>query len=222
MTEKVGISENDQKLSDMRVNYTKGELLESEAGRDPFSLFEQWMKEAKESEVKEPNAFVLSTIKENRPSARVLLLKGLDETGFVFFTNYLSHKGEEMARNNVAAMTFFWDHMERQVRIEGDIEKVSEEESTSYFHSRPRGSQIGAWVSNQSSIIEGREKLEQKNEYLIAKFADTEIIPKPPYWGGYRLIPRSIEFWQGRPSRLHDRLLFCKKENEWSIDRLSP
>ncbi|WP_229308443.1 pyridoxamine 5'-phosphate oxidase [Jiulongibacter sediminis] len=222
MTEMVGMKNKDEQLSGMRVNYTKGQLLESEAGMEPFALFHQWMQEAKESEVKEPNAFTLSTIKNQKPSARILLLKGLDDAGFVFFSNYLSHKGEEMAQNPVAAITFFWDHMERQVRIEGQIEKVSEEESIQYFNSRPRGSQIGAWVSNQSSVIHSRAVLEEKNALLEEKFREVNPIPKPPYWGGYRLLPESIEFWQGRPSRLHDRLIYTKKENYWIRERLSP
>ncbi len=222
MTEKVGKTMKEESLDSLRVHYSKGELLENHAGSDPFALFNLWMNEARNSDIKEPNAMILSTLRDGRPTARVLLLKGLDERGFVFFTNYLSHKGEDLKASPAASITFFWDHLERQVRIEGIVEKVSEEESTLYFHSRPRASQIGAWVSNQSAIIESREILEEKNNRLNEKFANTEVIPKPPYWGGYLLRPDSIEFWQGRPSRLHDRLLFTKTVDSWKRERLSP
>ncbi len=219
----VGKAEKETPLSDLRVNYTKGKLLESELTSDPFPLFHGWIADAKEAEIKEPNAMVLSTVRDGKPSSRVLLLKGLDDRGFVFFSNYLSHKGEELALTPYAAMTFFWDKLERQVRIEGKVEKVSEEESTSYFQTRPRMSQIGAWVSNQSSVIENREILEEKMEYLSAKFGGIEPIPKPPHWGGYLLRPVQIEFWQGREGRLHDRILYTLEgEKNWSRCRLSP
>ncbi|MCL4143543.1 UNVERIFIED_CONTAM: hypothetical protein GTU68_060130 [Idotea baltica] len=180
------------------------------------------MESAKSGEIKEPNAMVLSTIQDEKPTARVLLLKGFDEKGFVFFTNYQSHKGIQMEKNPNAAITFFWDALQRQVRIEGIIEKVSGEESDEYFHSRPKLSQVGAWVSHQSSVIENREVLEEKNNELTEKYKDTEIIPRPPHWGGYRLKATSIEFWQGRQNRLHDRILFTKTEKDWKRERLSP
>jgi pyridoxamine 5'-phosphate oxidase len=218
----VGKSTKHQDLSGLRVNYSKHELLEQNIGHEPISLFSAWMDAAKAGEIKEPNAMVLSTINNGKPSARVLLLKGFDENGFVFYTNYQSHKAEEIAQNSNAALTFFWDALERQVRIEGTIQKVLAKDSDEYFHSRPRQSQIGAWVSNQSSIIPNREVLEEKNKMLENKFKDVEVIPRPPHWGGYLLAPSSIEFWQGRQSRLHDRIYFSLENDSWKRERLSP
>jgi pyridoxamine 5'-phosphate oxidase len=218
----VGKSTKAQELSGLRVHYAKDELLEQNIGLEPLSLFYLWMEAAKSSKIKEPNAMVLSTINEGKPSARVVLLKGFDESGFSFFTNYQSHKGAEIAQNPAGALTFFWDDLERQVRIEGIITKVSAEDSDEYFHARPRQSQIGAWVSNQSSIIPNRNVLEEKNASLEVKFKDVKIIPRPPHWGGYLLTPESIEFWQGRPSRLHDRILYTRINDAWKRDRLSP
>lgn len=209
-------------LAALRENYTKGSLDVKDVASTPIEQFQVWFDEAVASQLLEPNAFLLSTVSnENKPSTRVLLLKGLDN-GFTFYTNYLSRKGTELAENPNACITFFWVELERQVRIEGVIEKVSDENSDAYFHSRPRGSQIGAWVSNQSMVIENREVLEEREKHLIEKFGDAPI-PRPPHWGGYRLIPNYIEFWQGRPSRLHDRIAYTLLENgEWKIDRLSP
>lgn len=209
-------------LAALRENYTKGSLDVKDVETTPIEQFQEWFDEAVASQLLEPNAFLLSTVSnENKPSTRVLLLKGLDN-GFTFYTNYLSRKGTELAENPNACITFFWAELERQVRIEGLIEKVSDEDSDTYFHSRPRGSQIGAWVSNQSMVIEHREILEEREKHLIKKFGD-QPIPRPPHWGGYRLVPNYIEFWQGRPSRLHDRIAYTLLANgEWKIDRLSP
>jgi pyridoxamine 5'-phosphate oxidase len=218
----VGKSTKLHDLSELRVNYVKDELLEQNIGKEPISLFSIWMDAAKEGEIKEPNAMVLSTVNDGKPSARVVLLKGFDDNGFVFYTNYQSHKAAEIAQNANAAITFFWDALERQVRIEGTIQKVSAADSDDYFHSRPRQSQIGAWVSNQSSVIPNREVLEEKNAMLKAKFKDVEVIPRPPHWGGYLLSPTSIEFWQGRQSRLHDRIIFSLENDSWRRERLSP
>ncbi|MES2517730.1 MAG: pyridoxamine 5'-phosphate oxidase [Bacteroidota bacterium] len=209
-------------LAALRENYTKGSLDVKDVANTPIEQFQEWFDEAVASQILEPNAFLLSTVShENKPSTRVLLLKGLDN-GFTFYTNYLSRKGTELAENPNACLTFFWAELERQVRIEGLIEKVSAEESDAYFHSRPRGSQIGAWVSNQSMVIGQREILEEREKHLIEKFG-YQSIPRPPHWGGYRLVPNYIEFWQGRPSRLHDRIAYTLLENDdWKIERLSP
>lgn len=209
-------------LANLRNNYTLNQLLENNVSTNPIIQFSEWFKDALSAELVEANAMVLSTIKDAKPSARVVLLKGFDQQGFVFFTNYTSHKGQELAVNNAACITFFWDKLERQVRIEGMMEKVSSEDSDVYFWSRPRESQIGAWVSEQSTVIDGREILDEKLAFYQSKFENEEIIPRPQHWGGYLLKPQSIEFWQGRPNRLHDRLIYILQNNNWKIDRLSP
>ena len=213
---------NQTEIAALRENYIKGTLNIQDVSLLPIEQFQIWFDEAISSALLEPNAFVLSTVSnEGKPSARIVLLKGLDN-GFKFFTNYLSRKGTELTENPNACITFFWAELERQVRIEGLMEKVSIEESDEYFQSRPKGSQIGAWTSNQSMVIENREVLEEREKYLITKFGDNSI-PRPPHWGGYRLVPTYIEFWQGRPSRLHDRIAYTLLENgEWKIERLSP
>ncbi len=213
---------NQTEIAALRENYIKGTLNVRDVSLSPIEQFQIWFDEAISSELLEPNAFVLSTVSnESKPSARIVLLKGLDN-GFKFYTNYLSRKGTELIENSNACITFFWAELERQVRIEGLTEKTSEEDSDAYFQSRPRGSQIGAWTSNQSMVIENREILEDREKYLITKFGDNPI-PRPPHWGGYRLVPTYIEFWQGRPSRLHDRIAYTSSENgEWKIERLSP
>lgn len=210
------------KLSEIRKEYTIKSLDINDVSFDPFHQFRVWLDEAIDSEVPEVNAMCLSTIGLNGfPNARIVLLKEMDH-GFVFFTNYESEKGQEIAANPKASLTFFWPELERQVRIMGELEKVSAEESDKYFHSRPMGSQIGAWASPQSKEIVNREELTARLEDLEKRFA-TETITRPPNWGGYRLLPFRIEFWQGRPSRLHDRICFKKQENEnWAISRLAP
>ncbi|WEA02505.1 pyridoxamine 5'-phosphate oxidase [Mucilaginibacter sp. SJ] len=214
---------NQQEIQNLRQDYSASTLSENSTKGDPIKQFEQWFNEALEAKLHEPNAMTLSTATvTGKPSARIVLLKGFHTGGFIFFTNYLSRKGKEIAKNPQGALTFFWGGLERQVRIEGTIEKVSKEESEKYFHSRPKGSQVGAIVSPQSQEIESRDALEQKWNQLEAEYADKEV-PKPSYWGGYILNPQLVEFWQGRPSRMHDRILYKKTDKKtWKKVRLAP
>jgi pyridoxamine 5'-phosphate oxidase len=210
-------------IADIRKDYTLNGLDISEVFKNPFDQFQKWFDEAIDSQILEPNGMVLSTITETmRLKSRVVLLKGFDERGFTFFTNYNSTKGQNIAHNPTATLNFWWVALERQVRIEGQIIKTSEQESDQYFNSRPRGSQIGAWVSEQSAVIENREVLTQRQAELEAQFEGLAI-PWPAHWGGYRLIPDYIEFWQGRSSRLHDRIRYSLIDGKvWTIERLSP
>ena len=206
-----------------RENYSKGELLETMIDKNPIVQFQQWFDEAVKEKIPEPNAFILATsMVDFKPSARVMLLKGVENNSFVFFTNYESRKGKELTWNPYAAMVFLWLPMQRQIRIEGRVEKISAEESANYFHSRPRESQLGAWCSSQSSVLENRSQLDNKYAELEKKYEGREI-PKPDFWGGFRVMPSMIEFWQGRTSRLHDRLRYTHHGDEsWLIERLSP
>ena len=213
---------NSKDISNLRINYERFDLTEENVPLNPLELFSLWINDALNGGIKEPNAMVLSTISENKPHARVVLLKGFTEEGFEFYSNYNSHKGSELIQNPNSALTFFYDLLERQIRIEGKTEKLSPETSDAYFWSRPRGSQIGAWVSNQSETIASRHSLEERQAHFEEKFKGTEVIPRPDHWGGFLLKPESIEFWQGRPSRLHDRLLYKKTGDNWKIGRLSP
>jgi pyridoxamine 5'-phosphate oxidase len=210
------------KIADLRIDYTLKSLDETEVVLSPIEQFKIWMDEAIKAKVIEVNAMNLSTVrKDGMPNSRIVLLKGVD-SGFVFFTNYKSQKGEEMAEKPYAALTFFWPELERQVRVIGNVSKISSQESDEYFFSRPFSSQIGAWASPQSKPIPDRSFLE-KNEARLREELTKESIKRPETWGGYRLIPMEVEFWQGRPSRLHDRILYAKKEDEsWEIVRLAP
>lgn len=211
------------KLHDYRRLYQKHELLEEEIPQDPFELFNIWIKETETNkEVEEINTMSLSTIGlDGFPKTRVVLLKEYDSQGFVFYTNYESEKGRSIEKNPKVCLSFFWPTSERQVMIKGTAVKTSEEESEAYFHSRPRGSQLGALASRQSSVIPSRAYLQKKLDLLEQEYSGKEI-PKPVYWGGYKVTPSEFEFWQGRPNRLHDRIYFSKEGSEWKMDRLAP
>ena len=208
-------------IADLRNEYARAALDESHADADPIRQFAHWWDEAINSQLPEPNAMTLATADASgRPSARVVLLKGFDDNGFVFFTNYESRKGVELAANPHAALLFFWPELERQVRIEGPVERVAERESDEYFRSRPLASRIGAWASPQSRVIASRA-------WLMARAAEMGLRhgtnpSRPPFWGGYRVLPQAVEFWQGRPSRLHDRLRYTRAEGGWMRERLAP
>jgi pyridoxamine 5'-phosphate oxidase len=209
-------------VADLRRNYTQAGLLETDIVADPIEQFRLWFEQAVAANLLEPNAMTVATVTpEGKPSARIVLLKQFDDRGFVFYTNYNSQKGVEIQVCPHAALVFLWGDLERQVRIEGKTESVTEAEATAYFHSRPVSSQLGAWASAQSSIIPDRAVLETKLQELEAEYRDRPI-PKPPHWGGIRVIPAEIEFWQGRPSRLHDRLRYRLVTGNWQIDRLAP
>ena len=209
-------------LADLRRDYTLAGLSEADAGRDPFALFHHWFDQASAANLLEPNAFTLATATPTGiPSARTVLLKLFDERGFCFFTNYNSRKGDEMAANPNVAMMFLWHELERQVRIEGRAEKTTAQESDDYYRQRPLGSRLGAWSSPQSEVIAERSVLEEQQKQLLARFANGEP-PRPPHWGGYRIVPTVFEFWHGRPSRLHDRIRFRLVNKAWVVDRLAP
>lgn len=211
-------------IADLRQEYKKNQLSEDQILPDPIDQFKLWFQEALNASILEPNAFALATVGENgTPSARILLLKGFNDQGFDFYTNYESDKSRDLIDFPVASMVFLWLELERQVRISGPVVKVSRAESEAYFHSRPRESQIGAWVSPQSRVISSRNVLEKSLQEMTDKYSEFSVIPLPDHWGGFRLQPVEIEFWQGRPNRLHDRLLYSATEAEtWKIERLAP
>ncbi|HTE25435.1 pyridoxamine 5'-phosphate oxidase [Flavitalea sp.] len=209
-------------IADIRKDYKLQSLNEEDTG-SPFELFEKWWKEALAAQIEEVNAMTLATASADAvPSARIVLLKGYDQKGFVFFTNYNSFKGQQLEENPRASLVFFWKELERQVRITGVVAKISDEESDQYYFSRPEGSRLGAWASPQSQVIENRQWLENNEKQFRDKFAG-QPVPRPPHWGGYRVKPVSFEFWQGRASRLHDRLQFgLLSDGVWQLERLAP
>jgi pyridoxamine 5'-phosphate oxidase len=211
------------KIDELRKDYQRFNLREEDVDPDPIAQFRTWFDEAALAEVREVNAMALATATpDGRPSVRIVLLRGFNERGFSFFTNYESRKARELDENPRAALVIFWQELERQVRIEGRVERVSAEESDRYFHGRPAGSRIGAWASPQSRVIAGRDALEALYAEVESRYPDGAI-PRPAHWGGYRVIPDSIEFWQGRPNRLHDRLLYSRRSDVgWRIERLAP
>ena len=210
-------------IADIRKDYRHATLSESQVARDPIEQFNAWWQDAMRAEIQEVNAMTLATASaDGLPAARIVLLKGFDQQGFVFYTNYNSYKGKHLEENPRACLVFFWKELERQVRITGLVEKISESESDLYFNSRPEGSRIGAWVSPQSQTISNRSWLEKNEEEMISRFRN-QPLSRPPHWGGYRVKPICIEFWQGRSNRLHDRIQYQLDENgRWGIERLAP
>jgi len=211
------------KIADIRKEYTKASLDITSVNENPILQFEKWFNEALQSNALEPSAMTLATISANgKPSARIVLLKGISNKRFYFFTNYQSQKGQELENNPACALTFFWPELERQVRISGVAERATAQESDQYFQSRPRGSQIGAWASPQSVVIKDRSLLESRVKEIEERFKNDKALPRPKQWGGYAVSPFEIEFWQGRPSRLHDRVLYTLIEGKWKINLLAP
>ena len=211
-----------KQIADIRTDYKLKSLSESDVSNNPFKQFTVWWNEAIQANLEEVNAMTLSTAsKDGRPSSRIMLLKGYDEKGFVFFTNYESNKGKAIGENPYVSLLFFWKELERQVRIEGKIEKLETEYNDEYFYSRPVGSRIGAWASKQSNEIESREVLEADFKRFTSQFEGIDV-PRPDHWGGYRVVPDKIEFWQGRSNRLHDRIMYKLENTDWRIKRLSP
>ena len=209
-------------MADLRIDYGLGTLAETDLDPDPIKQFGKWLNDAVSANLREPNAMTVATATpDGTPSARIVLLRGVDERGFVFYTNYESRKGHELAENPKAALIFYWAALERQVRVTGTVERTSQEESEAYFKSRPLKSRLGAWASPQSQTLPSRAPLEARLAEVEQKFSDGDI-PLPPFWGGFRVKPQEIEFWHGRRSRLHDRLLYSKTDSGWKISRLAP
>ena len=210
-------------IRDLRTSYEKSELDEARVARDPLEQFRTWLDEALHTDgLTEPNAVTVATVgADGQPSARVVLLRGYDERGFVFFTNYESRKGRELAAHPRAGLLFYWGPLERQIRIDGTVARLSPDESDAYFNKRPRGHRLSAWASKQSAIVPDRAFLEKQMAQEDERFRDVEV-PRPPYWGGYRVMPEAYEFWQGRRNRVHDRIAYVRDGNAWRIERLSP
>ncbi|MGA8598617.1 MAG: pyridoxamine 5'-phosphate oxidase [Bryobacteraceae bacterium] len=211
-------------LANLRENYTRAELVESSVAPNPIAQFETWFSDACNSQLKEPNAMTLATASQNgQPSARIVLLKEFGDDGFVFFTSYESRKAQELDRNPLAALVFYWAELERQVRVEGTVHRTSRDQTERYFRTRPKGSRLGALASHQSAVVPSRNILENRLQELEARYYATDDVPVPELWGGYCLPPHTIEFWQGRPNRLHDRLRYTRTPgHSWHLDRLSP
>lgn len=209
-------------LNSIRRDFSDKPLNEDSIAENPFKQFEVWFEEAVNAQLLDPYAMSISSVSYNgQPSTRIVYLRGITEQGFKFYSNYKSQKGEDLLENNKTALNFFWGELERQIRIEGEVEKLSKEESDTYFASRPRESQIGAWASDQSESIKDRKELEDKVAHFENKYKDMDV-PRPPHWGGYIVKPNKIEFWQGRPNRLHDRIVFTKNDDSWETSRVSP
>lgn len=210
-------------LAAIRTDYSKSKLDIQTVDKDPLIQFGKWFKQALEAKALEPNAMNLATLSEKgTPTSRIVLLKGIEKSQFVFYTNYQSQKGRELELNPACALNFFWPELERQIRIEGVVRRVSANESDEYFQSRPRESQVGAWASPQSTMIENREILEERAKQIEVKYEGLKVLPRPKQWGGFGVTPFEIEFWQGRPSRLHDRIVYSKTDSKWNINRLAP
>ncbi|MBZ0246675.1 MAG: pyridoxamine 5'-phosphate oxidase [Cyclobacteriaceae bacterium] len=210
-------------ISEIRTDYSKATLDINSVDKNPIIQFQKWFEQALASQALEPNAMNLATLSEKgRPTSRIVLLKGIENEQFIFYTNYQSQKGRELELNPACALNFFWPELERQVRIEGVVSRVSADASDSYFQSRPRSSQVGAWASPQSTLIKERSILEERVVQIEKKYKDLKVLPRPKQWGGYGVTPLKIEFWQGRPNRLHDRIVYTLVDGKWKINRLAP